>query len=83
MAFFDLLPRRSKGLSFANSEILSQPQAIDLARRFEELEEQCHDWLGRMIRRSSLQRVHMRLKKASTASAFCKIVGLATFHESG
>jgi len=43
MAFFDLLPRRSKGLSFANSEILSQPQAIDLARRFEEREEQCHD----------------------------------------
>ena len=30
-AFFDLLPRRIKGLSFANSEISRQPQAIDLA----------------------------------------------------
>jgi len=37
MAFFDVLPRRSKGLSFANSEISRQPQAIDLARRIEEL----------------------------------------------
>jgi hypothetical protein len=35
--FFDLLPRRSKGLSFANSEVSRQPQPIDLARRLEEL----------------------------------------------
>jgi 4-hydroxybenzoyl-CoA reductase subunit alpha len=29
--FFALFPRRSKGLSFANSKISRQPQAIDLA----------------------------------------------------
>jgi len=37
MAFFDVLPRRSKGLSFANSEISRQPQPTDLARGLEEL----------------------------------------------
>jgi len=30
-AFYDLFPRRSKDLSFANSEISRQPQPIDLA----------------------------------------------------
>jgi len=34
---FDLFPRRTKDLSFANSEISRQAQPIDLARRFEEL----------------------------------------------
>jgi len=70
--FFDLLPRRSKGLSFANSEILRQPQAIELARGFEELEEQSHDWLRRMIRRSSLHHVHRRLKKPVQLQPFAK-----------
>jgi len=37
MAFFDVLLRRSKGFSFANSEVSRQPQVIDLARGLEEL----------------------------------------------
>ena len=37
MAFFGPLPRRSRGLSFANSELSRQPQIFEASRRIEEL----------------------------------------------
>jgi hypothetical protein len=70
--FFDPLRRRTKGLSFAKSEIARQAEAIDLMRGFEERVVQSHDQLGRMICRSPLQRVPMLPKKPVHLQHFAK-----------